>query len=321
MSNLFSLVYGNHRPETLAHGAEEMARHDVIILEEPPHPNFNDMLRGELAIEEFMLELDLEYPSFSHQQYTLLQQLFREGKTIVQIEPFVENLLEIHDFFADEHSPEELPRPSLLFDVYSREKEATAKLLQYYQCVRTNDFRIIIEAIKDFAEADAERFRLRDELRAKAILSTLPHDRSVFVEAGPMHVLLEGFLKDELPSNWQMQTMISELILLRRQGIEARLFSPGDELTMAYLRRNHQSDGLDDLLAARSLIYAKIVTKEEMADDQTLFAHALDEHRVITMVNSFSFNDCEQLFFQLRDNYTASAREVATKRYHKSIES
>jgi hypothetical protein len=313
MCNSLSLVYSNHRPETLAHTAEEMAKHDVIILEEPPHPNFNDMLRGDLAIEEFMLELDLEYPAFSHQQYTLLQKLFREGKTIIQIEPFVEHLLQIHEFFGDENSPEDLPRPSLLFDVYCREKEATAKLIQYYKCVRGSDFRTIINGIKEFASADAERFRLRDKLRAEAILTALPDNQTVYVEAGPMHVLLENFLEEQLPSTWRMQTMISEQILLKQEGIDARLYSPGDELTMDYLRSGGEDLKREDLLAARSLLYAKIVTKEEMAESQTLFAHARDEHEVITMVNSFSLNECERLFFQLRESDTATARDAVTR--------
>lgn len=318
MSNSLSLVYSNHRPETLAHTTEEMARHDVIILEEPPHPHFSDMLKGDLAIEEFMLELDLEYPVFSHQQYALLRQLFREGKTILQIEPFVEHLLQIHDFFADEHSPEDLPKPSLLYDVYCREKEATAKLLQYYKCVRKNDFRTIIDGIKEFARADAERFRLRDKLRAEAIVSALPVNQSVFVEAGPMHVLLESFLQEQLPSTWKMQTMISEQILLNREGIKARLYSPGDELTMDYLRNGGEALRCEDLLAARSLLYAKIVTKEEIAESQTLFAHARDEHEVITMVSSFSLNRCERLFFQLREYDTPSAREAVTTIYRQA---
>ena len=319
MTNLLSLVYGNHRQETLVHAAEEMARHDIIILEEPSHPNFTEMLSGDLAIEGFMLELDLEYPAFSQQQYILLRQLFEEGKTILQIEPFIEHLLEIHDFFADEHAPEDLPRPSLLFDVYCREKEATATLIDYYKCVRTDDFPSIISTIKRFAEADAARFRLRDELRAKEIVSTLPHNRSVFVEAGPMHVLLHDFIVQLLPSAWQLETIFSEELLLRRQGVKAKLFSPGDELTVAFLRHTPLSDEQFDLLAARSLIYAKIVTKEEMTEDQTLFAHARDEHEVITMVNSFSINECERLFFQLREHNTTAARKAVAKEYHEKI--
>lgn len=315
MNNLLSLVYGNHRPETLVHAAEEMARHDIIILEEPPHPNFTEMLTGNLAIEEFMLELDLEYPAFSHQQYTLLRQLFAKGKTILQIEPFVEHLLQIHDFFADENAPEDLPRPSLLYDVYCREKEATATLIDYYQYVRTDDFPAIINAIKKFAEADAKRFHLRDRLRADSIISALTKDKSVFVEAGPMHLLLHDFIEGLLPPAWQLKTSSSEQILLGRQGVKAKLFSPGDELTIAYLRHARFKDEQLDLLAARSLIYAKIVTKEEMADGQTLYAHAQDEHEVISMVNSFSFSECKRLFFQLRDDDTISARKRVANLY------
>lgn len=41
-----TLVLANHRPETLPAAQRLLARHDAIILEEPPDPQFLPMLTG-----------------------------------------------------------------------------------------------------------------------------------------------------------------------------------------------------------------------------------------------------------------------------------
>jgi hypothetical protein len=308
MIQTLSLIYSNHRPETLELTAEIMGNHDLILLEEPIHQEFTRMLTGQLPIEEYLLDQDLEYPEFSLQQNKILQHLFQQGKMLKQVEPFIDNLLHIHDLFSNGNSPEDLPRPSLLFDVYSREKNATGRLLHYYSAVRSDDFGHIIDSIKDFARADAERFRLRDSLRAKTIAECLQGNSSIYIEAGPMHVLLEEFIRENLPDKWTMQTINIEQLLLQKIGIQGTIFSPGDELTANYLLQRNQSVEREDLLSARSLIYAKIVTKEENAEMSSLYAHAHNEHEVIESVNALSMNECKQLFFKIRDFPTATAK-------------
>lgn len=308
MLNKLSLIYSNHRPETLTLTAEMMGKHDLILLEEPIHPGFAKMLSGQLPIEEYLLEQDLEYPAFSLQQNKLLQNLYKKGKKLQQVEPFLDNLLHIHELFANGHSPEDLPRPSLLFDVYSREKNATGKLLHYYGRSRSDDFDGIIKSIKDFARADAERFRLRDILRAKSIADYLHHNTSIYIEAGPMHILLEELIKENLPDKWTMRTITIEQSLLEQLGIQGNIYSPGDELTANYLLRKSPNPEREDLLSARSIIYAKIVTKEEKAETPSLYAHAHNEHEVIECVNTLSMDECKQLFFEIRDLPTKAAK-------------
>jgi hypothetical protein len=308
MLQTLSLIYSNHRPETLELTAEIMESHNLILLEEPIHQGFTRMLAGQLPIEEYLLDQDLEYPEFSLQQNKLLQHLFQQGKKLKQVEPFLDNLLHIHDFFSNGHSPEDLPRPSLLFEVYSREKNATGRLLHYYSSVRSDDFVHIIDSIKEFARADAERFRLRDTLRAKAITEYLQNNSSMYIEAGPMHILLEELIKENLPEKWTMQTINIEQLLLKKIGIQGTIFSPGDELTANYLLQQNQRPEREDLLSARSLIYAKIVTKEENAEMSSWYAHAHNEHEVIESVNTLSMSECKQLFFKIRDFPTATAK-------------
>ena len=230
--------------------------------------------------------------------------------------------MHIHDFFADGHSPGDLPQPSLLFEVYSKEKNATGKLLHYYGAVRGDNFNDIIESVKDFARADAERFRLRDTLRAESIANYLHNTTSVYIEAGPMHILLKELIKENLPDKWDMQTITIEQLLLEEHGINGNIYSPGDELTANYILQENFDAEVEDLLSARSLIYAKIVTKEELAEPSSLYAHAHNEHEVIERVNALSINECEQLFFEIRNLPTATAKEyVDNFQQEKSIPS
>ena len=43
MAHTVTLVYSNHRPETLRHAESIMERHDAVILEEPPTTGFRVM--------------------------------------------------------------------------------------------------------------------------------------------------------------------------------------------------------------------------------------------------------------------------------------
>jgi hypothetical protein len=147
------------------------------------------MLQGALAVDDYLQELDLEYPAFSREMCYLLRRLRAEGKKIFQVEPFLEILLGIHEFFAKGHRPEELDPKSVQYPVYLAERNATGALLAYYQTVMTGSFEASIEAIKRFARLDAARFRLRDSLRAQALAPLVKKYPSVFVEAGVIHYI------------------------------------------------------------------------------------------------------------------------------------
>ena len=62
--NTITICYSTHRLETLELTARIMHEHDVIILEEPIHVDFSEVLKGNVEIEEHLLELDTGYPEF-----------------------------------------------------------------------------------------------------------------------------------------------------------------------------------------------------------------------------------------------------------------
>jgi hypothetical protein len=158
-----------HRPEMIPLIAAGMRRHEAIFLEEPPVAGLKQMLEGKLGVAEYLGPLDVEFPAFSRDMCRLLRELKEEGKTIFQIEPYLEILLGIHEFFADGHHPKELNKHSVQHPVYLAERNAARALLAYYQTAMTGSFNETIEAIKQFARMDAARFRLRDSLRAQEI--------------------------------------------------------------------------------------------------------------------------------------------------------
>ena len=53
--------------------------------------------------------------------------------------------------------------------------------------------------------------------------------------------------------------------VLKSLGISRHLYGPGDILTLRYILRPGQPDPMEELLAARALIYNKLILKEETA--------------------------------------------------------
>lgn len=108
--------------------ADSMKNHATIIMEEPPTPGFHKMLSGALAIDEYLMPIDVEYPEFSRRMCHLLQELLQCDKQIFQVEPFLQNLLALHTFFAQGHGPQDLNRDSVQYRVYLAERNATGSL-------------------------------------------------------------------------------------------------------------------------------------------------------------------------------------------------
>ena len=296
-----TIAYANHRPETLPLSQPFMEAHEQIILEEPPHPLFSEMVGGKISTDEYLYDQDIEYPAFSQQQCDLLRGLFEAGKELIQVEPYLDYLIEVQDFFAEGSGPDDLDRSTIHYQVYLREKEATRALIEYYQAVRGDDFPLLIESIQAFARADARRFELRDRLRAQAIVDGLDGQRSTCVEAGPMHLLLFHHLRRLMPPGWSIKPVFVEHRGLQALGLKSGLYGPGDKLTVHYLFNRKLVPEVADLLCARTLVFMKIVHKEEFADQQGPYPHLKNEGRAAALVNQLSFSQCRELFLMIRD--------------------
>lgn len=60
MPPTITIGFSSHRIEVIPFARKLMNTHDVIIIEEAPNPKFIDMLKGTIAIDEYLGERDAE---------------------------------------------------------------------------------------------------------------------------------------------------------------------------------------------------------------------------------------------------------------------
>ena len=306
-----TIGFSIHRPEIVRMTANFMQGHEAIFLEEPPQSEFQRMLAGALAIEDYLLPIDIEYPDFSRRMCRLMRTFHADGKKIIQVEPFLQHLLAVHDFFSEGQRPEELDPDSLQYQVYGAERVATKALLDYYQTVIDGSFEAVIQAIIRFARADAARFRLRDTLRARALAGLINRYESAFIEAGSIHCGLYRQLRHGLRRQVQVRPVFIAHEALQALGERGHLYGPGDQLTLTYIfHPNIRDTQREILLAARSLVYAKLVQKDELTANLETFPHIRNELACIRTVKSLTLGDCERLYPLIRRAKSVHTRQL-----------
>jgi len=295
-----TIGFSPHRVETLPFAEKLMNQHDIIILEEPPNTLFYKVLEEKISLEEYVKNTEFWFPGFTKESLKILRKFYKSGKKIFQIEPYLEKVALIQKELEEGKEIGEIIEDPELKEIYRVENQAIGKLLKYYEVSLSTDFEKIVEAVKEFSRADAERFRLRDYLRAKAIIKILPEKGKVYIEAGTIHIYFKKLLHIYLGRNWK----ISHKFLLENQlkpliG-KPWIFPPGELLTLRYILKRKENEEIENLLAARSLIYIKIIPKEELLPSaEEPFPHLKKELKAINMVNQLSFEDCAILYKKL----------------------
>ena len=295
-----TIAFSSHHAEALPFARREMERHQVIVLEEPTSPNFSAMLEGRLPIDEYMLELDSGFPQFEKRMCAMLRELHRRGRQILQVEPYLDKLLRIHERFAEGDRPEEVVKEPDLAAVYAAEKRATGALLDYYVASLKASFDQVVEAVKAFAAADADRLKLREHLRAQAIKAMVLDDVDIYIEAGYIHFPLYLYLKRALGPDYRLRIAYLLAPIVHRLGGIRRNLGPGDVLSLHYALHGGAPKDVASLLAARSLIYIKLVQKDELLPGVSEAPHSEDMVKVNAMVDDLSFDDCQVVFDQVR---------------------
>lgn len=291
-----------------------MEDHDVIFTEEAPDPNFYAMLDRKISIRKYLNDGDSGFPEFSQRMYKLLRDLHRKGKVVLQIEPYMEKLMNIHEMFFDGKEPSDVLKIPGLREVYESEKNATGALLHFYESSLRNSFQNVIDAVKNFAHADAERFRLRDTMRAKAIAGALPKNGRVYIEAGAVHTYLEKALRLLLRMRREIKSLFLMEPVVKELTGAVRVIAPGDILTERYISRKKRNDELESLLSARSLIYIQLLEKEEMIPSRSeKTPHIKDDIRAAELVNKLSLAQCEELYKKIRFVNCKQALEIVQK--------
>lgn len=306
--HFITIGFSVHRPEIVPITEKIMEQHAVIFLEEPPDAYFTGMLDGRLEVEKYLMPMDLEYPEFSRAMCRLERRLHKKGKILVQTDPFVEALLVIHDSFAEGNRPEDLEKGSMLHYVYMAERDATRALLHFYKTSVAGTFAETIMAIRQFARADAVRLALRDSLRAQDIVRHIKNSRPCFIEAGMIHYSIFLKLKKAFKEPFKVRALFMDRLALPPQDSYPCLYSPGDLLTLAYVFHPRLLKAAwESRMAARSMVYSKIIQKEENPDGAEPFFHLKNERNCITLCRMLTLADCELLYQLIRYKKTAES--------------
>jgi hypothetical protein len=306
-----TLAFSSHRPETLPYAETAMRGHDVIVLEEPGHPQFTAMLSGEVSIEDYLLESEYEYPDFARGLCLVLRRFATAGVLVLQIDPFMDELAAIHERFAEGQSPRDIEPETAAHTVYNSERTWTAALIAFYRASVTADFDSVVRAVKRFARADAARGRLRDRMRALALAGLTDDYGRIYVETGYIHQYLPYVLKRLLPPEVKVERRWLTAPVVRRETGKSRVMGPGDALTVACTFKPGFDGPAADIMAARSLIHVKALFKEEIVPDQDNPApHTMDEIEVNRMVSALTYDDCRRLYELVRGLPTDRARKI-----------
>ncbi|MDJ0809828.1 MAG: hypothetical protein QNJ01_06985 [Desulfobacterales bacterium] len=304
-----TLAFSSHRPEILPLAEKQMTRHDQVVVEEPPTPEFARMLAGELPVDDYLLSVDFEYPDFVRATARLLRRLAAGGIAVWACEPFTARLMAIHDHLADGGRPSDFETDGRLWPVYVAEREATGRLLAFYNAAAGDDFDRLLAAVCTFAQADAARFVLRDRLRAAAIAERLKRfDGRVYIEAGYLHLRLLRCLRRRLPKEAVIRPRFLLRDVYRAAGQQSHLYGPGDRLTLAFIFDRPPAPHRQKLLAARSLVYNRLIVKDEIAPGDDPFPDAAEEIRVIGLVDRLALPECRRLYERLRGLKPLAAR-------------
>ncbi len=236
-----TIGFGPHYLEAIPMMIAHMHESDTIILEEPQTTGFVEMLRGDVAVDAYLLQVDASFPVFSKNLCSELRKLFVQGKRIVQVEPYLDCLVQIHEFFADGKTPEYVLSLDGLRDVYLAEKEATGALITFYSLSVKEDFRAVIDSVKVFAQRDAHRIKLRDFMRARAIAELAATGGNLFVEAGYIHYGLYHFLTKQIGQQLRVQPVFLLQSVFDTLQAKRRNIGPGDVLTLLYVLHNFGS--------------------------------------------------------------------------------
>jgi hypothetical protein len=108
------------------------------------------------------------------------------------------------------------------------------------------------------------------------------------------------------------QVLFLDKAALKILGQKRHLYGPGDQLTLLYVFHPTISQPKREaVLAARSFIYAKLITKKELIGDLSTLPHLRDELACIQITDRLSLDDCRRLF--------PSVRRVDTKKAHQIV--
>ena len=288
---MLCVLYTSHRVEMLKHFKEIAEKYDVIVIEEPKDELFERMLKGEITVDHYVQNLNTSFPLYSTYQCQILRELYAKGKKIYQVEPYLEILENVYKAID---SKKELPSDEKSLKVREIEKKVNSAWVDYQEAFIKKDFDALVDATLRFTKADAERFVVRDKMRAEEIAKVV--ESNALIEAGQIHILLPKFLEKR---GFDVETINLPEEIAKKMGIEFCL-NPGNELTMMYMLGKDVDEEQARLMCAQSIIYVSLIPKDEMLpSEEKPYPHLVEESKVARFVKKLSYEDCKKLFHKI----------------------
>lgn len=290
------ILFTSHRVEMLPHFEEEAKKRDVIIIEEPRDEYFQRMLEESVKVEEYVHNLNTSFPVYSKHQCEILRRLHGMGKKIYQSEPYLEALEVIHKAI-EKGEFERLPRGGVIAEVQNIERTVNEAWLDYQEAFIKKDFDALVDATVRFTKADAERFKIRDRMRAEEVAKIIEESNgSVLIEAGQIHILLPKYLEE---LGFKVSTLNLPEVIAKMLGIELYP-NPGNELTKKFMLEEDVDDDTARVMAARGIMYISLIPKEEMLpSEDNPYPHLIEENKVAKAVSKLSYEGCRKLFYKI----------------------
>ncbi|MEJ5363945.1 MAG: hypothetical protein WHS86_02495 [Desulfosoma sp.] len=307
---MITVAFSTHRLEVLMEAEARMRAHEAVALEEPPHPLFQAMLCGEVAVENYLQETDYEFPRFAEASCRLYRRLHASGKRLIQVDPYMEHLERLHDFFAQGGEPQAVDPADPMHAVYRAERRATAALMHFYEMSMTAPFSEVVRAVIHFARTDAARIALRDEMRARRLAVEAKNVSTLYVESGYIHWKLFRDLRRSVePDRPVRPCFLLEREARRRLG-RKQVLGPGDTLTLLFIFQPGIRGAAVEMMAARSLIYIKLLHKDELEPVEGAYPHLDDEVLAYRLTRLLSWADCEKLYPEIRTRPAEEVQEI-----------
>lgn len=284
------VLFTSYRSEFLEDFEKEAMKYDTIILEEPPNNKLFEYFEGKITKNEYIQNLDTSFPRYTSLHLDLLKRLYEHDKKILQIEPYLEKLNRIYELIEKG----EVGGDKIVRQI---EGKVTKAWIEYQEAFVRRDFDKLVEKTIEFTKVDAERFRIRDGMRAEKIAEAIKSNltgSNVLVEAGQIHILLPVSLKNK---GFKVSVKSIPNEVAKRLGY-VWMFNPGSELTIKYML----GEGIENekTIAARALVYISIIGKDEMLPSENeRYPHLMDEIKVVSFVNRLNYEDCKKLFEKL----------------------
>ena len=290
------ILFTSHRVEMLPHFEKIAEDFEVIIIEEPKDKRFQEMLEGKISVDDYVRSIDTSFPLYSKHQCEVLRRLHKMGKRIHQADPYLE-VIEMIREAVERGEFENLPKDERIELVRKTEREANLAWLDYQEAFLRRDFDELVDATVRFTKADAERFRVRDRMRAEEIARLLEDIKgNVLIEAGQIHVLLPKYLED---LDFEVSTINLPETIARNLGIELYP-NPGNELTKKFMLREDVDEDEAKLMAARGIIYISLIPKDEMLpSNENPYPHLVEENKIAKAVSKLSYEGCKRIFYKI----------------------